>query len=102
KETFQSALTRPGERLKIPPFLPGQGRNDLESAVTARYPGVAAQLAWLRKHRPQARLTGSGACVVGELGAEAEARALKSRLPEGMSGFVARGLEKHPLHDWID
>jgi len=102
KETFQSALTRPGERLKIPPFLPGQGRNDLESAVTARYPGVAAQLAWLRKHRPQARMTGSGACVFAEFGSEAEARALESRLPAEISGFVAQGLERHPLHEWAD
>lgn len=102
KETFQNALTRPGERLKIPPFLPGQGQNQLEPAVTARYPGVAAQLAWLRKHRPQARMTGSGACVFAEFGSEAEAQALKAQLPGDMSGFVARGLEKHPLHDWAD
>jgi 4-diphosphocytidyl-2-C-methyl-D-erythritol kinase len=102
RETFQNALTRPGKRIKIPPFLPGQGQNDLESAVTARYPGVAASLAWLREHRPQARMTGSGACVFAEFGSEAEARALGSRLPGGMSGFVARGLEKHPLHDWVD
>jgi 4-diphosphocytidyl-2-C-methyl-D-erythritol kinase len=102
KETFQSALTRPGKQLKIPPFLPGQGQNDLEPAVTARYPGVAAQLAWLRKHRPQARMTGSGACVFAEFAAESEARALQSQLPGGASGFVARGLEQHPLHGWAD
>jgi 4-diphosphocytidyl-2-C-methyl-D-erythritol kinase len=102
KETFQSALTRPGKRLKIPPFFPGQGKNDLEPAVAARYPGVAAPLAWLRKHQPQARMTGSGACVFAEFATEAEARAIQAQLPGDMSGFVARGLEKHPLHDWAD
>ena len=102
KEIFESALTPEGKRLKIPPFLSGQGANDLEAAVVARYPDVAAGLAWLRKHRPQARMTGSGACVFAEFETEAEARALhaaalQSDLPGGMQGFVARGLEQHPL-----
>ena len=98
KETFASALTPKGKRLKIPPFFPGQGQNDLEPVVTARYPGVAAQLAWLRQHRPQARMTGSGACVFAEFATEAQARALHTQLPGGMNGFVAQGLELHPLH----
>jgi 4-diphosphocytidyl-2-C-methyl-D-erythritol kinase len=87
--------------------LSGQGANDLEAAVLARYPDVAAGLAWLRQHRPQARMTGSGACVFAEFETEAEARALhaaalQSDLPGGMTGFVARGLERHPLYDFID
>ena len=104
KEIFESALTRSTKRLKIPPFLSGQGANDLEAAVVARYPDVAAGLAWLRKHRPQARMTGSGACIFAEFETEAEARALhaaalQSDLPGGMQGFVARGLEQHPLFE---
>lgn len=99
KETFASALTPRGKPLKIPPFFPGQGQNDLEPVVTARYPEVAAQLAWLRQHRPQARMTGSGACVFAEFETETQARALHTQLPGGMNGFVARGLEQHPLHE---
>jgi 4-diphosphocytidyl-2-C-methyl-D-erythritol kinase len=102
KETFASALTPKGKRLKIPPFFSGQGANDLEAVVIAKYPEVAASLAWLKKHRAQARMTGSGACVFAEFETEAEARALWSALPGGMQGFVARGLEKHPLHEWAD
>ncbi len=102
KETFKSALTQSSKRLKIPPFVSGQGANDLEPAVIARYPDVAASLAWLRQHRPQARMTGSGACVFAEFETEAEARALHSALPGGMQGFVARGLERHPLYDFTD
>jgi len=97
KEIFESALTRPTKRLKIPPFLSGQGANDLEAAVVARYPDVAAHLAWLKKHRPQARMTGSGACLFAEFETEAEARALHAALPAGMLGFVARGLQRHPI-----
>jgi 4-diphosphocytidyl-2-C-methyl-D-erythritol kinase len=47
-------------------------------------------------------MTGSGACVFAEFETEAEARALHSALPRGMQGFVARGLDTHPLHDWTD
>jgi len=101
KEIFESALTRSTKRLKIPPFLSGQGANDLEAAVVARYPDVAAHLAWLKKHRPQARMTGSGACLFAEFETEAEARALHAALPAPMRGFVARGLERHPISELI-
>ena len=101
KETFASALTGRSKRLKIPPFFPGQGQNDLEVVVTARYPEVAAQLAWLKQRCPQARMTGSGACVFAEFETRAQADAVQSQLPGGMSGFVTRGLERHPLHDWV-
>ena len=98
KETFEFALTLRSKRLKIPPFFSGQGKNDLEAAVVSRYPEVAASLAWLRKHRAQARMTGSGACVFAEFETENEARALHSALPGGMRGFVAQGLQEHPLY----
>jgi len=97
KEIFSSALTGQSKALKIPPFFPGQGRNDLEAAVAARYPEVAAHLEWLRQRSPQARMTGSGACVFAEFTSEAQARALYNKLPGDMRGFVARGLDRHPL-----
>ena len=99
KETFENALTSGGKRLTIPPFFPGQGKNDLEPVVTGRHPEVAAHLAWLKSRSPQARMTGSGAGVFAELQSESEARTLESQLPETMRGFVAQGLEQHPLHD---
>jgi 4-diphosphocytidyl-2-C-methyl-D-erythritol kinase len=45
-------------------------------------------------------MTGSGACVFAELASESEAQALQSELPGTMRGFVARGIEQHPLYDW--
>ena len=99
KEIFASALTGESKALKIPPFFSGQGRNDLEAAVAARYPEVAAHLEWLRLRSPQARMTGSGACVFAEFTSEAQARALYNQLPGDMRGFVARGLDRHPLAD---
>lgn len=100
KETFQNALTGQSKRITIPPFFPGQGRNDLEPIVSGRHPEVAAQLAWLKSRNPRGRMTGSGACVFAELASESEARALQSELPDTMRGFVARGIEQHPLYDW--
>lgn len=102
KEIFASALTGQSKRLKIPPFFPGRGRNDLERVVIDRYPEVAASLAWLKERAPQARMTGSGACVFAEFATETEARAIQSQMPRGMDGFVAQGLDRHPLYDWAD
>jgi 4-diphosphocytidyl-2-C-methyl-D-erythritol kinase len=103
KEIFgDDALTRDSKQLKIPPFLSGHGRNDLEPVVISRYPEVAAYLAWLKERAAGARMTGSGACVFAEFESEGEALAVKSELPQGMEGFVACGLERHPLYDWAD
>ena len=101
-EIFNNALTGQTKALKIPPFFPGLGRNDLESVVTARFPEVAAHLAWLKGRCPQARMTGSGAGVFAEMTTEREAQALQSQLPAGMQGFVTRGIERHPLSDWLN
>jgi len=105
KEIFSDgSLTRDAKPLKIPPFLSGQGRNDLESAALRRYPEIAEHLAWLRKRSPPGyfppRMTGSGACVFAEFQRPEDADALYQQLPAAMRGFVARGLERHPLHDW--
>jgi len=102
REIFAAALTQDTKRLKIPPFFSGQGRNDLEAAVVAKHPEVDAHLKWLRQHCPQARMTGSGACVFAEFRLETEARALHAQLPRAMRGFVARGLDRHPLCEWHD
>ncbi len=103
KEIFSDAsLTPSGKRLKIPPFLSGQGRNDLQAVVAAKYPDVKAHLDWLARRAPGARMTGSGACVFAEFRSEAEALALQSELPREMRGFVTRGLDRHPLHEWAE
>ena len=101
KEIFtHDALTRDGKTLNISRFFAAQGGNDLESAACRLYPAVAEHLAWLRRHG-DARMTGSGGCVFAEHASESGARALHRQLPHDMKGFVARGLERHPLADWI-
>jgi len=101
QEVFSdNALTRNAKELKIPPFFSGMGTNDLEPAAIRRRPEIAAHLAWLRTRRPQARMTGSGACVFAEFATEAEARAVLGELPATMSGFAAQGLHTHPLRGY--
>ncbi|HUN67970.1 MAG TPA: 4-(cytidine 5'-diphospho)-2-C-methyl-D-erythritol kinase [Burkholderiales bacterium] len=102
KEIFSHALTGDTKPLTMSPFLSGQGRNDLEPIALRRYPEIAEHLAWLKKSSPQARMTGSGACVFAEFSREEPALALHRQMPPAMRGFVARGLELHPLHDWAN
>lgn len=91
-------LTRDTPRLKIAPFSTGMGRNDLQPVVLQRYPEVARHLEWLARFG-EARMTGSGACVFATFGTEAAAREVLARLPGTMQGFVAQGLDRHPLYD---
>jgi 4-diphosphocytidyl-2-C-methyl-D-erythritol kinase len=101
REVFSdNALTRNAKPLKIPPFFPGLGGNDLEPVATARSPEIAAHLQWLRSRSPAARMTGSGSCVFAEFATQDEARSVLGELPGGMRGFVARGLERHPLYEF--
>lgn len=100
-----SELTRDTEALKMEDFsaqmsLQGQGqdrfRNDLEAVVAARYPAVREHLAWLAGHGG-GRLTGSGACVFARFADRESAERVLDKLPGSMKGFVARGLDVHPL-----
>lgn len=95
-------LTRDTEPLKMEDFsahlAPGRFRNDLETVVAAKYPPVREHLEWLAG-QGGGRLTGSGACVFARFEDRASAEGALARLPGGMKGFVARGLEHHPLRD---
>jgi 4-diphosphocytidyl-2-C-methyl-D-erythritol kinase len=91
-----SELTRNSQTIKISSFSAGFGRNDLEPVVCRRHAEVAAHLEWLRRFG-DARMSGSGACVFAEFATEREARSVLSRMPAQMRGFVAKGLESHPL-----
>lgn len=92
-----SELTRNSEAITIAAFLRGHGRNDLEPVACKRHPEIAHHLAWLREHG-KAAMTGSGACVFSEFETESEARRVLGQLPADMRGFMARGLERHPLY----
>jgi len=96
-EIFSAAeLTRTTNAITMSAFSVGQGHNDLESVVCRRYPQVARHLEWLQRYG-DARMTGSGACVFCAFDGEVQARRALAQLPADMRGFVARGLDRHPL-----
>lgn len=97
-----NALTRNAKAIKIPPFFRGLGGNDLETVAVRRHPEIGVHLRWLRERGVRAQMTGSGGCVFAEFESRAAAAAALAERPEGVRGFVTRGLERHPLHDWAN
>lgn len=85
--------------------------NDFESLVARQQPAVAACLSWLSRFT-QARMSGSGASVFAEFSNEAQAKQvlnealedakLKEVAGENLRGFMARGLDQHPLSNYAD
>jgi 4-diphosphocytidyl-2-C-methyl-D-erythritol kinase len=71
-------LTAYGPPIKIRDFHAGRVRNDLEAVVRRCY-------------------TGSGACVYLPVKDKGEGAQIVARRPEGLEGFVARGVNRHPL-----
>lgn len=76
----------------------GMGGNDLEPVACNLFPEVATYLELLSGVSPSpARMSGSGACVFAEFPDESSAKRAMARLPEGVAGFVAQGIDRHPL-----
>jgi 4-diphosphocytidyl-2-C-methyl-D-erythritol kinase len=90
-------LTRATPSAKIDVFSEGYGRNDLVPVTASRFPAVAATLQALSRASPQARMTGSGACVFAAFPTEHEACDALTFLPSSAAGCVAKTLARHPL-----
>ena len=71
-------------------------RGGRTSAELYRGSRLAAALDWLNAFSP-ARMTGTGGCVFAAFDSEAEAQAVADQLPDNLSGFVARGVNRSPL-----
>ena len=101
-----TTLTRDTKPLKIADFSDdknlsknsGVFKNDLEKAVCSEYPAVAATLNWL-KFYGDAQMSGSGASVFVAVDSLFKANELLAAKPANTSGFIARGLKKHPHYD---
>lgn len=98
-------LTRDTPAIKIAALpesgpVSGFGHNDLEPLVVSLHPEVAECLAWLRQYG-EARMTGSGACVFAGFTDRAAAEAVFARKPASWKGFVADGLDRHPLYETV-
>lgn len=90
-------LTRYSPPLTIRDFHEGRGlRNDLEAVVRKRYPEVDGAMRWLSGFGTP-RMTGSGGCAFLKVTNAGQGRQLLERIPKPLTGFVARGLNRHPL-----
>ena len=89
-------LTRQTPPITVQAFFSGAGHNDLQPVVESRYPEVQRAVEWLKEHSPDARMTGSGACVFASLESEQEAHDIAAQAPAGLAVIVAEGLERLP------
>ena len=93
-------LKRDSKMVRIQSFSAAwPNENDLQAVVCQEHPEIGRHLAWLSRFG-RALLTGSGACVFAAFDSAGEAREVLAKLPGSMTGFVARGLERHPLRDF--
>ena len=91
-------LTRNTPRMTIPALFQGEGRNDLESVTCVLYPEVRKSLDWLRGYG-DARMTGTGGASFLPVGDRQAGLNILNKAPPGCTGFVAQGLNRHPLVD---
>lgn len=70
-------------------------RNDCQPLVAKLYPKVAEVIDWLRQFAP-ALMTGTGASVFAPFESETDARKVMEKSP--WPGFVARGINRSPVH----
>ncbi|MDR1934200.1 MAG: 4-(cytidine 5'-diphospho)-2-C-methyl-D-erythritol kinase [Candidatus Accumulibacter sp.] len=89
-------LKRDTPPLPASAWRPGLGGNDLQPVAVRRFPEIARHLDWLARFG-EARMSGSGACVFAEFAAEEAAREALAQLPGDMRGWIAAGLDAHPL-----
>ncbi|MDO4431378.1 MAG: 4-(cytidine 5'-diphospho)-2-C-methyl-D-erythritol kinase [Lonepinella koalarum] len=90
-------LTRDTPKKCLSQLLNEKFSNDCEKVVRDHYPEVEELLSWLIQYAPT-RLTGTGACVFAEFDNEANAQAVFNQKPDKYQGFVAKGLNRSPLH----
>jgi 4-diphosphocytidyl-2-C-methyl-D-erythritol kinase len=90
-------LTRNSPLITIRAFFQAGSRNDCEPIVRRHYPEVDAALRWLGA-RAEARMSGTGACVFAGFDDVADAERIAAQVPVRWQYFVARGLNRSPLH----
>ena len=72
-------------------------RNDCEAVVTRAYPPIAAAIEWLESFA-DTRLTGTGACIFAGFKNQAMARTVANQALKHWPAWVAKGLNRSPLH----
>ncbi|QAX81751.1 4-(cytidine 5'-diphospho)-2-C-methyl-D-erythritol kinase [Candidatus Pseudomonas adelgestsugas] len=90
-------LTRNSPPIKLHHLIKVNNRNDCLPVVARRYPEVHDALNLLGKFT-EAKLTGTGSCVVGGFHSKAEADKVLNCIIKTFAGFVAKGSNVSLLH----
>ena len=93
-------LTRNCDPLTIRAFLRGSGSNVCEPVVRNLYPQVGAAMDWLSQYG-NAKMSGTGACVFAAFDSLERAEEVKSRVSENWTAFVARAMNRNPVHQQL-
>jgi 4-diphosphocytidyl-2-C-methyl-D-erythritol kinase len=93
-------LTRNCDPITIRAFLRGAGTNVCEPVVRKLYPRVGEAIDWLNQFGT-ARMSGTGACVFAEVDSLVQAETVKSQVPAPWVGYVARALNRNPVHQQL-
>ena len=94
------SLTRNSPLIRMRGSLESGVRNDCESLVRRLYPEVDRALDWLSSRAP-ARLTGTGGCVFATFHSQEDAARVAAGTPAPWQAFVAKGLDRSPVHDLL-
>lgn len=94
-------LTASTQMMKIRAFQnaeqPHFGENQLQAIVCAEYPEVNELLNWLQAFG-EPRMSGSGGSVFLAVQDQQQGLEILQKRPSNVTGFVAKGLNIHPLH----
>ncbi|WP_395342624.1 4-(cytidine 5'-diphospho)-2-C-methyl-D-erythritol kinase [Ningiella sp. W23] len=92
------AQFNPTQMLNKPHF--DSTKNDCEKLVCSLHYQVANLLQWLLNYAPS-RMTGTGASVFAVFASAQQANEVLSKLPKGVNGFVAKGVNRSPVHETL-
>lgn len=94
-------LTRDTAPITVAAFLEQGGKNDCQAVVRALYPEVDKALKTLEKFCQTAIMTGTGACVFASFDSSEKAQQVQQQLPSSLPSFIAKGVNRSPLYDWL-
>ena len=101
REIFSNPqLTRNSSPIKIRALSGVEYRNDCQDVVSKLYPVVGSVLQWAGNFSAPL-MTGTGASVFCSFDSKSEAQQVLSKMPKQWSGFVAKGVNRSPVHEQL-
>ena len=101
REIFSNPqLTRNSSPIKIRALSGVEYRNDCQDVVSKLYPAVRTVLQWVENFSAPL-MTGTGASVFCSFDSKSEAQHVLSKLPKQWTGFVAKGVNRSPVHEQL-